>query len=231
MKFIVVVLASLLIAGSSSAQTRRPMARPTPTASPTSVPAAVPAIITTLDTGTISDHTYTNRTLGFELTFPETWQISDGSKVRISPDASVKAPDSLPAITRAQMNRALKNVTVLVTASKPSSAPADTAVIQISVEDLSLNPQIRDAVDYIDAVRSEYSKIQLPAGFNYSETQAEKLASGQFGYLDTSESASKKRIYVTVRGGKAILFTLTYLRDVDLETFRSIMSAGHLRLS
>ena len=91
-------------------------------------------------------------------------------------------------------------------------------------------PQVEDAVDYFDLVRSQYAAMKLPPDFKYSETQAEQLGSKQFAFLDTSGAAGKKRMYATIRKGFAIMFTLSYTNDDDLQTFRQILSDGNFAL-
>ena len=106
----------------------------------------------------------------------------------------------------------------------------DIAVVRISVEDLSPNPQIKDAVDYFDAIRAMYKTMKLPPDFKFSERQAEQLGSAQLGYLDASSSAGKKRMYAIVRGTRAILFTISYTKDEDLQTFRGVIEQGNFTL-
>jgi hypothetical protein len=107
---------------------------------------------------------------------------------------------------------------------------ADNAIVRISAEDLAANPQIKDAVDYLDSVRTMYGTMRLPADFKYSETNAEKLDAHQFGYIDTSSKDGKKRLYVTVSKGVAVLFTISYTDAPDLETLRSVLAAGNFKL-
>jgi hypothetical protein len=168
------------------------------------------------------------------VTFPDTWQIAgEGFEEEIRKqgiDLSLKAPSELAPASRAAVNRALKNILVLVTAFRPPAGKGSGAILRISAEDLMADPQIKDAVDYCDAVRSTYRSIRLPADFRYSETQAEKLGSKQFAFLDISTRAGKKRMYVTVRDRHALLFTLSYRNAEDLETAREILSEGDFSL-
>ena len=99
------------------------------------------------------------------------------------------------------------------------------------LEDVQENPKIKDAVDYFDLMRSQISTMKLPPDFKYSETQAEKLGAMQFGYLETSSNAGKKRMYATVRGGYAIMFTLSYSADADLVTLRRILEEGNFSIN
>jgi hypothetical protein len=193
-------------------------------------PVATPAP----DGGFVSGRTYTNHQLGFQVTFPNAWLIpgTDFEKEMKTRgfDLSLKAPDSLPPLTRAKLERAVENVKVLLTAYRSVPGSSDNAIVRISVEDLSLNPQIRDAVDYIDAVRSMYSAMKLPADLKYSETQAERLGTMQFGFLDSESGSGKKRMYATVRGGAAIIITISYKSDSDLETLRRVLTTGNFAL-
>ena len=102
--------------------------------------------------------------------------------------------------------------------------------MRIAVEDLTLTPQVKDAVDYFDLMRSQFAAMKLPADFKYSETQAEKLGAKQFAYLDTWSSAGRKRMYATVRRGHALLFTLSYSKPEDLATMRQILAGGDFRI-
>ncbi len=90
--------------------------------------------------------------------------------------------------------------------------------------------EVRDAVDYFDLMRSQFKVMKLPPNFTYSETQAEKLGSRQFAYLDVSSDAGKKRMYATVKKRYAILFTVSYKDERDLQTMRQILSAGNFAL-
>lgn len=218
----VVTVLVFLFTGVCFAQTRtKPRPRPTPVKVP---------VKPVVDRGVVVGRTYTNKTFGFEITFPDTWLIPGDdfeSYMRSQGfDLGLKAPDSLPSATKAAVNQAIKRVNVLVTAYRSMPTMADNAIVRISVEDLAANPQIKDAVDYFDAIRAMYAKMTLPADFKYSETQAEKLGAMQFGFLDASHGAGKKRMYATVRNRFAIMFTLSYTTADDLQTFRKVLSDG-----
>lgn len=224
-KFVVLALALLTIPAIADAQTK-----PKKTAKTSKPPAAKPAI----DKGTVSGRTYTNKTFAFEITFPDTWLIpGDDFEAYMKKqgfDLGLKAPDSLPPASKAKVNSALKRVHILLTAYRSMPGSTDNSIVRISVEDLAANPQIKDAVDYFDAVRAMYKTMKLPAGFKYGETQAEKLGAMQFGYLDTTSEAGKKRMYATVRNGFAVMFTISYTNDADLSALRDVLTAGSFSL-
>ncbi len=186
------------------------------------------------DSGVVNGRTYTNKTLGFEVTFPDTWLIPDKDfeayMKKQGFDLSLKAPDTLPPASQIKVNDAIRRVNVLVTAYRSMPGSADNAIVRISVEDLVTNPQIKDAVDYFDAIRAMYKTMKLPADFKFSDTQAEKLGDMQFGFLDTYSAAGKKRIYASVRNGIALLFTISYTSDDDLNAFRHVLEQGNFAL-
>jgi hypothetical protein len=50
------------------------------------------------------------------------------------------------------------------------------------------------------------------------------LGTHQFAYIDSEDKTQKTRVYVTIRRGYAILFSLNYSVDTDLETFRDTLA-------
>jgi hypothetical protein len=196
-------------------------------------PSVVP-IKQIVDKGAVSGRKYTNEKLNFSILFPDTWVIRENDfpddMLKQGVDIRLKAPDNLRPADQARINQSLRRVEVLVTASRARVDSYENAILRVSAEDLKPNPQIKDAVDYFDAVRTSYKTIKLPADFKYSETRAEKLGTHQFAYLDISSNAGKKRLYATVRDRFAILFTLSYSTDEDLQSMRQILATGNFRL-
>ncbi len=203
---------------------------------PPAVPAAkaaTPRAVTDAE-GEVSGRTYTNSVYGFRITFPETWLIpgsdfEDQMRSR-GHDISLKAPENLGPASKLQVERSLSKVKVLVTAYRSVPGSNDNAIIRVALEDLTLTPQVKDAVDYFDLMRSQFAVMKLPADFKYSETQAEKLGAKQFAFLDTSSNAGKKRMYATVRNGYAIFFTLSYTKPEDLAAMRQVLAGGDFRV-
>lgn len=210
--------------------------KPAPKKIPAAVPIAEtkPAPVVTGAEGEVTGKTYTNSVYGFRITFPETWLIPGNefeSNLRSrGVDISLKAPENLAGASKIQLERSLEKVKVLVTAYRSLTGSNDNAIMRVAVEDLTMTPQVKDAVDYFDLMRSQFTVMKLPPDFKYSETQAEKLGAKQFAFLDTSSNAGKKRMYATVRNGYAILFTLTYTKADDLVAMRQILAGGDFRL-
>lgn len=219
----------LFIAASCSAvhgQKRRRSVRP-----------AAPAVTarSSVDKGTVSGRTYTNTTFHFQVTFPDSWLIPgddfEAYMKKQGYDLSLRPPDTLAPASKLKIAKALDRVTILLTAYRAMPGTADNAIARISVEDLSSNPQIKDAVDYFDAMRGTFASMRLPPDFKYSDTQAEKLGDQQFAFIETSSKEGKKRMYATVRSGYAVMFTLTYTSAADLVTFREVLADGNFSVS
>jgi len=197
------------------------------------VPSVVP-IKEIVDKGTVSGRKYTNDKLNFSITLPDPWEIRPNNfaddMLRQGVDIRLKAPDSLRPGDQARINQSLRRVEVLLTVSRARFDSYENAILRISAEDLKANPQIKDAVDYFDAVRASYKTMKLPADFVYSETQAEKLGHHEFAFMDIDSAAGRKRMYATVQNGFAILFTLSYSSDDDLQSLRKILADGNFKL-
>lgn len=234
-KFAIIVLLFAAAATNAAAQA----ASPTPSKIPSRVPikagtATKPAAAVTqkdaVDPGKVEGKTYSNATFGFEVNFPDTWLIPGDDFEEFMKgkgyDIAVRVKANDPQ-AKANVKRFEKQVTLLLTAYRSMPGTPDNAVVLISVEDLTDNPKIKDAVDYFDLMRAQISTMKLPADFTYSEVGAEKLGKKQFAYLETSSSAGKKRMYATVRGRYAIMFTLSYSANDDLSTLRRILEEGN----
>jgi len=223
----------ILIVTLSVCAVYRAQTGPVPRANPSKPPSVVP-IKEIVDKGSVSRHKYTNQKLNFSIVFPDAWEIKsddfDDDMLKQGVDLRLKAPDNLKVADQAKVNQSLRRVEVLITASRARFDSFENAILRISAEDLKPNPQIKDAVDYFDAMRASYQAMKLPTDFTYSETGAEKLGAHQFAYLDISSNAGKKRMYATVSNGFAVLFTLSYSSDDDLQSMRQILATGNFKL-
>jgi hypothetical protein len=233
MKITTALLLTLSFLVAVSAQTKTTVKPAAAKTSSGKLPAAIPAK-PSLERGSVAGQTYTNRAFGFLVIFPDTWFIPgddfEADMKKAGFDLSLRAPTTVGAAGRTRIERALKGVTVALTAYRSMPGSADNAIVRISFEDLKPNPQIKDAIDYFDAMRAQYRAMTLPADFKYSETQAEQLGRWQFAFLDSSSKAGKKRLYATVRKGYAILFSLSYTNDEDLQTLRKVLKDGNFSL-
>lgn len=218
-----------LLSGFSLAQKPKPRAKAA-TAKPAVKTAPAPAI----DPGIVQLRTYTNKTFNFAVTFPDSWLIPDNDFEAYMKeqgfDLSLKFPPGLNQQAKGKLQNSAKQLTVLLTAYKYLPGMENNAIVRISVEDLKNFPQVKDAVDYVDAMRATFKSMPLPAGFKYSETQAEQLGTKQFAFLDTVTNDDKRRLYATVKNGYALLFSITYTGKEDLEILREILTGGSFAL-
>jgi hypothetical protein len=212
-----------LFAGLSYAQKPKPRRA---VAKPAIKTAPAPAI----DPGTVELRTYSNKTFNFAVTFPDSWLIPDndfeGYMKKQGFDLSLKFPPGLSPQAKGKIQNNAKQLTVLLTAYKYVPGMEHNAFVRISVEDLKNFPQVRDAVDYIDAIRATFKSMPMPPGFKFSETQAEQLGAKQFAFIDTETKDDKRRLYATVRNGYALMFSITYTEKEDLEILREILTGG-----
>ena len=77
-------------------------------------------------------------------------------------DLSLKAPETLGKASRIQVDRALERVKVVVTAYRAMPGSKDNAILRVAAEDLSEVPEVSDAVDYFDLMRSQFAVMKLP---------------------------------------------------------------------
>jgi hypothetical protein len=216
------------IVGQTKSAAARPASRST---------RSIPIASNTVPKGTITGNTYTNKFLGFTLPLPETWTIATDEFATYMKgkgvDVSAKPPKAADLLSQKKVDANFKRLTILATAYRSLPGTAQNSMIRIAAEDvkgLNTNRPVKDAVDYVDLMRTQLSSVRMPAGYKYSETQAEKLGPNQFAYIDTSDNQGKTRIYVTVRKGYAVLFSLNYVADEDLETFRDILARANFAL-
>ena len=228
-KVFVISIACFCLSATAVAQrkpaVKRVLAKPVTTAKPAATPTPPVKPV---------NRTFTSEDYDFSITFPDNWYIADdkfAEKIQEEGiDLSLKAPDTADPIAKARLDRSLQNVKILVTAFRAKPDSGNSAIIRVSAEDLILKPQVRDAVDYFDLMRAMFSTMKLPADFKYSETEAEQLGRHQFAFLDISTNAGKKRMYATVRNRTAIMFTLSYTSDDDLQTLRRVLTVGNFSL-
>lgn len=236
MRTITVITAITILAALTAAQTKRTARRtakvPKPAAAAKTAVSASPAAA--IDKGKVSGRTYRNEAFDFEITFPDTWLIPDDDfedyMKKQGIDLSLKPPRASSPQAQKMLDDAFRRLTILLTVYKYLPGYDDNAVTRIAVEDLSMQPLIKDAVDYVDAVHALYNGAKMPSGFTFSDTQAEQLGAKQFAFIDVTTPEGRSRMYVTVRGGYAVLFKFTYSDDADLKTFRDVLANGNFSL-
>ena len=226
--FLVLTLIAISVSVSTAQAKRTVSPRRTATTPKT---ATISVATSAVPKGTVSGRTYTNKGLGFSITFPDTWLIPGDDFVaymkKAGFDITPKPPKAANAADQKKVDAAFYRLKILMTAYRSMPGTEGNSVARIAVENVrSLNTTrpVKDAVDYVDLVRSQMSAVKMSADQKFSETQAEKLGENQFAFIDTSDKTIKTRMYVTVRNGYAILFSLNYSTDEDLETFRDVLA-------
>jgi hypothetical protein len=229
-KVLISIVLTLMASFAADAQTR---------SAPKTTKAASGAVQTqsSISRGTVAGGVYTNPSLGLTVPLPESWIIANSEFVSYMKgkgvDISPRPPRAADLLSQKKVDDNFKRLNVLVTAYRSPPGTAENAMIRIAEEDIRLldtSRPVNDAVDYIDLMRSQLGSVKMPAGYSFSETQAEQLGPNQFAYLDTDDSRGKTRIYVTVRRGRAILLSISYVAVEDLETFRDVLARTRFAL-
>lgn len=195
-------------------------------------PKAVPKVAAAveLDKGTIEDGQYTNKYFGISFQLPENWDVQEEIVNKIIKDRGAKSLKAKTAAGQKALNQASNRVTVAVTAFKSPLGSDNNASFVLSFEDLRPVPTVKDAVDYLQLMVTTLKQVQLPPGMNYSEIQAEKLGTRQFGFIEINRKEATQRMYVTVKKNYAIFFVFTYNDAADLETMRTMLANGNFAL-
>ncbi len=184
--------------------------------------------------GEVIGKSYRNRFFGFEVQFPDTWLIQDNEFENVVKkqgfNRELQTPKANSQANQSKLNTAANKVSNLITSYKLMPNNVDNAAFRISIENLETTPNVKDAVDYLDLMLETFKLVKLPKGFVISEVKAEKLGKMQFAFIDTSSKTDNKRMYATVNNGFAILFTLSYSLDSDLETMKNILADGDFSL-
>ena len=228
----VVIAACAIMFGQTKGVSDPTPANGSSTLSKSTVPAAA-----VIPKGTITGNVYTNKYLGFTVPLPDSWTIATDDFVMYmrgkGVDVSAKPPKAADLLSQKKVDANFKRLTILATAYRSPPGAAQNSMIRIAAEDvrsLNTNRPVKDAVDYVDLMRAQLASVKMPVGYKYSEAEAEKLGSNQFAYVDTADNVGRTRIYVTVRRGYAILFSLSYVADEDLETFRDVLARANFAL-
>jgi len=224
-KLIFLLTAAVLFSLTVSAQTK-PRAKTAPKAAPPAKKAAAAE----LDKGTIEDGQYTNKYFGITFQVPENWQVQEEIVNKIIKDEGAKSVKAKTNAGQKALNQASNRVTVAVTAFKNQFLSNDNASFVLSFEDLRPVPTVKDAVDYLQLLVTTLKQVQLPPEMKYSEIQAEKLGTRQFGFIEINRKEATQRMYVTVKKNYAIFFVFTYNDAADLETMRTMLANGNFAL-
>jgi len=221
------------LAGFSQTKTVRKAAPPRPS----SPPAAKSQPTGSVSQGTITGGVYKNSSLSFSFPLPDAWTVATPEFATYMKqkgvDISPKPPKAADPASQAKVDTNFKRLNVLLTTYRALPGSPQNSMIRVAAEDvrhLDTNRPVKDAVDYVDLMRAQLGAVRMPAGYKYSDTQAEKLGPNQFAYIDTLDNEGKTRIYVTVRKGYATLFSLNYVADDDLETFRDLLARASFAL-
>ena len=233
-RFTILIALSMLMSLASYSQTKAVRKAMPPRSSP---PTAKSQPSRPIAQGSITGGVYKNSSLGFSFPLPDSWTVATPEFAtymkRKGVDISPKPPRAADLSSQTKVDSNFKRLNILLTTYRGLPGSQENSMIQVAAEDvmhLDTNRSVKDAVDYVDLMRAQLGSVHMPANYKYSETQAEKLGPNQFAYLDTEDSQGKTRIYVTVRKGFAILFSINYVADIEVETLRDLLARATFAL-
>lgn len=174
--------------------------------------------------GAFEANTYKNKFFGVKITVPEKWVVQESETNKAIKQIGSGIVKGKNEASEKALDEAMQRLTVLFTASKDILGMSDNAVMIFSAEKAPPLAPIRNGEDYLRLNLQSFKKLQLPPDFKYSETLVrEKLGNETFYYLEIQRTGYKQRMYATARKGYALFFTLSYIKDEDLETIKNIL--------
>lgn len=162
--------------------------------------------------GSIDGKTYSNAALHLAFTLPNDWYFAGRDF-----EAALRKQGIDLSVSENERTK------VLFTAFRSTPESKTSAVIRFVTEDIADQPQIRDAVDYLDAVRNAYQTMRVPVDLKYGETDAEAIGGRQFAFLDIETRSAKKRMYVRLYKRSAVIMVISYREAEDLARFRRML--------
>ena len=228
-KLLFFIIAAIAFSLTVSAQTKT-RAKTAPKPVPKALPSTAKSAAVELDRGTVEDGQYTNKYFGIKFPIPENWEVQEEIVNKLIKDQGAKSAKGKTAAAQKALDKATNRVTVAMTVFKNPLGSEENASFVLSFEDLRSIPAVKDAVDYLQLLVTTLKQVQLPPGMKYSEIQAEKLGTRQFGFIEINKKEATQRMYVTVKKNYAVFFVFTYNDAADLETMRTMLANGNFAL-
>ena len=191
-------------------------------------PKPAAAAQTRVELGKLSFNIYTNDFFGLKFEFPAGWLVGDNvleEQLKQISQAEIKAAN--PQMQKS-LNRAADRVTILLGGYKAMPGTPANASLRIAVESLQSLPQVKTGRDYFTRLFATFKAMKMPDVFKYSDVKTETIDNIPLDYIETSSGNNKKRMYATVRRGYAVLMTISYYEDADLETLHRVLTGADL---
>ena len=194
-------------------------------------PAFAPPIVAAqkkVDLGTLRGNTYTNDFFQLKIEFPLGWLVGDNVlEAQLKEIAQAQIKTRNPS-TQSAMIRAVDRVTPLLGGYKALPGTPENPNLRVMVEDLIDAPQVKTGSDYLARVEATMKLTVMPSNFFYSEIKTETIDDTPLDYIETTAGSNKKRLYVTVRKGYAILMAIDYYETADFDALHEVLSKADL---
>ncbi|MGA9994824.1 MAG: hypothetical protein WBP93_05375 [Pyrinomonadaceae bacterium] len=181
-------------------------------------------------TGKFDAQTYTNQFFGFSMTLPNGWQGQDAEAVRRAKEAVQEnaqgAFGDANSATRRGVRKSISQSAFLASAVKPTGG-ATNPYLMIMAENISTAYNVRTPQQYVTQMQrlNEVAKGS-PVEFD-NDVTSEPIGGAEFAVTNAVRRNPgingmplllRHRIYVMVRKDFALVFTLTYNSEEQLES-------------
>ncbi len=183
-----------------------------------------------ITTGAFDGATYSNDFFNMSFTVPADWTISSKEEMKQIFQAGVDEIGSDDKETEKKLKLAEAKTLYLAYASKH---PLDYAEgfnpnLNVVCENLSLTSLvIKTSSDYAEAALKNMQSTM--DGYTFSDIQTKTISGAEFAIvdavLDYSGVEIRQQLVSTLKNNYAILFTLTYLEDTELDELQAIMDS------
>ncbi len=183
-----------------------------------------------ITTGSFEGNTYTNEYFGLSFTVPDGWTIATKDEMKQIFQAGADAIGSDDEETEKKLKLAEAKTLYLAYALKHPLDYADgfNPNINAVCENLSVaGLVIKTSGDYMDAAIKNLASAM--EGYTFSDAQTKTIAGAEFSVvdavLDYSGVEIKQQLVCTLKNNYAILFTLTYLEDAEMDELQKIVDS------
>ena len=179
---------------------------------------------TNVDLGVLDQNTYVNNFFQLKIEFPLGWLVGDNTLEKELLALSQPKVAAKNSKQQKEFDHAVQRITPLLGGYKelPGSS-AENSNLKITVENLKGSPQIKTGKDYIESLKNSLRLARLPVGFNVSDAKTERVDNLELSYLETSFQQNKKRLYVFLRKGFAVLITIEYFNEEDFNSLHQVL--------
>lgn len=182
-----------------------------------------------VDLGKLRGNSYTNEFFEFKIEFPFGWLVGDNaleSQLTAIQKGSVQAKNTK---NQKALNDAMNRVTPLLGGYKllPGSS-SENSNLRVMAERLPATARIKTSEEYLNQMIRTLRLAKLPSDYFISVIKTDFIEGKLIYYVDTKYSGVQSRMYVIVKKGFAVLFSITAYNDSEFEALINVFQAANL---